>query len=87
METVSNGIRSTDSFVFNQNNRLVYVGKLVNEKKEGTGLEIHPEERWIMYIGEFVQGKREGFGTSYDRKGRVQYQGEWRQGRYMKQKM
>ena len=87
VETVSNGIRSTDSFVFNQNNRLVYVGKLVNEKKEGTGLEIHPEERWIMYIGEFVQGKREGFGTSYDRKGRVQYQGEWRQGRYMKQKM
>lgn len=84
--TVSEGIPGFSS-VFNQNNRLVYVGRLENGKKEGIGEEIYPEEGRVMYIGEFVQGKREGFGTSYDRRGKMQYQGEWKEGHFMKKKM
>lgn len=80
---VSNGIPDF-SYVFNQNQKLVYVGELVNDEKEGIGEEINPEGETIEYIGSFVQGKREGYGTSFDRRGSVQYKGEWRQGHFMK---
>lgn len=31
----------------------------------------------VKYDGQFSKNKRDGFGTLYDKKGKVEYSGEW----------
>lgn len=83
LTAISDGIRGF-SYVFNHDDRLVYIGQLKRGVKEGIGMEIYPEEGTVAYIGTFVQGKREGKGSSYDRLGSLQVDGEWRQGHFIK---
>lgn len=80
---ILNGVRGK-SYVFNRDNRLVYIGRVVNGKKDGEGIEVYPENETIAYIGSFVDGQREGNGLCYDRRQRLQHQGKWTRNRFDK---
>ena len=67
------------SFFDSEGNRM-YTGFVFEGKKVGFGTEYFTDSHMIDYCGNFVNDLRHGFGTSYDKKGNLLYEGDWRRG-------
>ena len=53
----------------------MYEGDYINDKKEGNGKYIW--ENGEYYIGQFKNGLSHGKGTMYYSNGKIKYEGDW----------
>lgn len=67
-------------YIIEYNYKWGFDGKIVDGKKEGPGTYNYQDGR--KYVGNFVNDKPDGEGTFYDVKGKIQFQGIWKQGNY-----
>ena len=61
--------------LYNESNRLVYRGVMINDKKECFGIQFYPDLGVVEYCGGYCNNQRHGFGMLYDRKGDLLYEG------------
>lgn len=52
-----------------------YDGTFKNDRKNGEGTYVWKNK--LVYKGQWKEDKRHGYGTLYDKKGKVEMQGEW----------
>ena len=74
---ICNGFKES-SYVYDQQNALLYVGGIRRYLKNGWGTEFYSQEQLPSYSGYFVDGRREGKGCCYYRSGKLRYRGEWK---------
>lgn len=63
--------------LYNDENRCIYQGFMIQGKKECYGLDFYTDCSSVEYCGNFLNGMRYGMGSLYDRKGNLLYKGMW----------
>ena len=63
--------------LYNDDNKLIYRGVMIGDKKECFGIDFYPGLEKIEYIGCYCNNERHGFGILYDGKGELIYEGDW----------
>ena len=63
--------------LYDSENRMVYEGFRIGGVNVCYGTQYYSDIQKVEYEGEWCEGKRWGRGVQHDRKGAVQYDGEW----------
>ena len=63
--------------LYNNDNKLIYRGVMIGNKRECFGIEFYPGIGKIEYIGCYSNNERHVFGMLYDRKGELVYEGDY----------